>query len=408
LKRKNNIITALDIGTTKVCAMVGEVKEDKGIRIIGLGNAPSTGLRKGAVVNIEETVESIKKAVEEAKLTSGVDIKSVYTGIAGSHISGYNSRGVVAVQDGEVNSTHIERVIESAKALPKQPDREILHVIPRQFILDGQEGIKNPLGMSGVRLEVEVHIITGAINPIQNVIKSVKRAGLEVADIFLQPLASSEAVLETEEKDLGVVLVDIGGGTTDVAVFIKGAIAHTAIIGIGGNHITSDIAIGLRTPLPEAEKLKIHHGCAMASLIDDPESFIQIPSTGGRPPRNIPRQAMAEIIEPRVEEIFKYVMDEIVNVQDANLISSGVVITGGSSMMEGMVEICERITGLPVRRGMPENIEGPVDETLSHPMYSTSIGIIMCASQIFPQEIGTNGNIFSRVIKKIKTILGFF
>lgn len=407
MKKKNHIVAALDIGTTKVCALVGEVKEDKSIHIIGLGNAPSTGLRRGAVVNIEETVESIRKAVHEAKLTSGVDIKSVYTGIAGNHISGYNSRGVVAVKEGEVSGAHIERVIEAAKAVPLQPDREILHVIPRQFILDGQEGIKNPIGMSGVRLEVEVHIITGAINPIQNIIKSVKRAGLEVADIFLQPLASSEAVLETEEKDLGVVLVDIGGGTTDVAIFIKGSIAHTAIIGIGGNHITNDIAVGLKTPLPEAERLKIEHGCAMASLIDDPESFIQIPSTGGRPPRNIPRQAMAEIIEPRVEEIFAYVVNEIGNVRAANLISSGLVITGGSSMMEGMVEICEYVTGLPVRKGIPEHIKGPI-ESLSHPMYSTSIGIILCAGQVFPQDMGTNGNIFHRLFKRIKTILGFF
>jgi len=383
LAKRENIIVGLDIGTTKICAIVGEIQGSSrsdglpGIDVIGIGTSPSRGLRKGVVVNIESTVESIKKAVEEAELMAGVQIQSVYAGIAGGHIKGFNSRGVIAVKEREVNQADVERVIDAARAVAIPLDREVLHVLPQEFIVDDQDGIKDPLGMAGVRLEAEVHIITGAVTSAQNIIKSVNRAGLEVVDIILQPLASSEAVLTPEEKDLGVTMVDIGGGTTDIATFVDGGIWHTAVLGIGGNHLTGDVAIGLRTPAAEAEKIKIKYGCAMTSMVKEDET-IEVPSVGGRPPRVLSRQILSEIIEPRAEEIFGLVGREIKRTGYEERVASGVVITGGSSTLRGMVEVAERVLDLPVRLGSPINLGGLAD-IVNNPMYATGVGLILYA-----------------------------
>jgi cell division protein FtsA len=376
---KPNLIVGLDIGTTKICAIVGEVREDSPNRvdIIGIGTSPSRGLRKGVVVNIESTVESIKKAIEEAELMAGVQINAVYAGIAGGHIKGFNSRGVIAVKDGEVSEADVDRVIDAAKAVAIPLDREILHVLPQEFIVDEQDGIQDPLGMSGVRLEAEVHIITGAVTSAQNIVKSVNRAGLEVVDIVLQPLASSEAVLSPDERELGVAMVDIGGGTTDIATFMGGSVWHTAVLGIGGNHLTNDIAVGLRTPTGEAEKIKTRFGCAMTALVKDDET-IEVPSVGGRPPRILSRQLLAEIIEPRAEEIFGLVAREIKRTGHEEMVASGVVISGGTAILEGMVEVAERVLDLPVRRGVPTTVGGLVDIVRS-PMYATGVGLILYA-----------------------------
>jgi len=383
LAKRENIIVGLDIGTTKICAIVGEIKEThrpdglSGVDIIGIGTSPSRGLRKGVVVNIESTVESIKKAVEEAELMAGVQIQSVYAGIAGGHIKGFNSRGVIAVKDREVTKADVDRVIDAARAVAIPLDREVLHILPQEFIVDDQDGIKDPLGMSGVRLEAEVHIITGAVTSAQNIVKSVNRAGLQVDDIILQPLASSEAVLTSEERDLGVTMVDIGGGTTDIATFLEGGIWHTAVLGIGGNHLTSDVAIGLRTPAAEAEKIKIKHGCALTAMVRGDET-IEVPSVGGRPPRVLSRQILSEIIEPRAEEIFGLVAREIKRTGYEEQVASGVVITGGSAILQGMIEVAERVLDLPVRRGAPINLGGLAD-IVNNPMYSTGVGLILYA-----------------------------
>jgi cell division protein FtsA len=377
LAKKENIIVGLDVGTTKICAVVGEVVEGNKIDIIGIGTSPSKGLRKGVVTNIESTVESIKKAVEEAELMAGVEINSVYAGIAGGHIKSFNSRGVIAIKNKEVTHADINRVIDAARAVAIPLDREVLHVIPQEFIIDEQDGIKEPLGMSGVRLEAEVHIVTGAVTSAQNIIKSVNRAGLHVIDIILQPLASSEAVLTSDEKELGVAVVDIGGGTTDIATFVNGSLWHTAVLGIGGNHLTNDVAVGLRTPASEAEKIKVKYGCALTSIVKEDET-IEVPSVGGRPPRVVSRQVLSEIIEPRAEEIFSLVQRELKKTGYEDLVASGAVITGGASIMEGMTEVAERIMDMPVRRGMPSNIGGLVD-MVSNPMFATGVGLILYA-----------------------------
>lgn len=383
MAKRENIIVGLDIGTTKICAIVGEIREPNrsdrlpGVDIIGIGTSPSRGLRKGVIVNIESTVESIKRAVEEAELMAGVQIHSVYAGIAGGHIRGFNSRGVIAVKDGEVSKADVERVIDAARAVAIPLDREVLHVLPQEFIVDDQDGIKDPLGMAGVRLEAEVHIITGAMTSAQNIVKSVNRAGLEVVDIILQPLASSEAVLTPEERELGVTLVDIGGGTTDIATFVDGGIWHTAVLGIGGNHLTGDIAIGLRTPTADAEKIKIKYGCAMTAMVQGDET-IDVPSVGGRPPRVLSRQILSEIIEPRAEEILGLVAREIKRTGYEERVASGVVITGGSAIMRGMVEVAERVLDLPVRRGSPNNLGGLAD-IVNNPMFATGVGLIFYA-----------------------------
>jgi len=327
------------------------------------------------VVNIEATVASIRRAVEEAELMAGCEITTVYTGIAGGHIKGFNSQGIVAVKDKEVREADITRVIDAAKAVAIPMDREVIHVLPQEFIIDDQGGIKEPLGMAGVRLEAKVHIVTGAVSSAQNIVKCANRTGLNVADIVLQPLASSEAVLGDDEKELGVCLVDIGGGTTDIAIFSGGSIAHTAVIALGGNNLTSDIAIGLRTPAHEAERIKQRYGCAMASMVDKEET-IEVPSVGGRQPRVIGRQILCEILEPRVEEIFQLVHREVQKCGFEDLLASGVVITGGSTLLAGMPELAEEVLGLPVRRGMPRGIGGLVDVVKS-PMYATGVGLVV-------------------------------
>jgi cell division protein FtsA len=375
VRHEDEIIVGLDIGTTKICAIVAEQQEEGQVEIIGIGSHPSRGLRKGVVVDIESTVESVKQAIEEAELMAGVEIHAVYTGIAGGHIKGLNSRGVIAVRDHEVTGYDVQRVIEAAKAVPIPLDREILHVIPQEFIVDGQGEIKDPMGMSAVRLEADVHIITSAATTTQNIVKCVNRAGLEVAGVILQPLASSEAVLTPEERELGAVMIDIGGGTTDMAIFLNRSLCHTAVIGVGGNHLTNDIVIGLRTPAAEAERIKVRHGCALTAMVNADE-MIEVPSVGGRASRLLSRQLLSEIIEPRAEEIFSLVAQEIRRAGREEMIVGGVVITGGTAIMDGMVEVAERVLGLPVRRGVPVNVGGLVD-IINSPIYSTGVGLIL-------------------------------
>jgi len=376
--RRENLIIGVDIGTTKICAIVGEVGED-GVDIVGIGTHPSKGLRKGVVVNIESTVNSIKRVIEEAELMAGCEISSVYTGIAGGHIKGFNSQGVIAIKEREVKESDIRRVVDAARAVAIPMDREVIHILPQEFIIDNQDGIKEPLGMSGVRLEAKVHIVTGAVTSAQNIIKCVHRTGLHVSDIVLQSLASAEAVLSQDEKDLGVALVDIGGGTTDIAIFIDGSIKQTSVLSLGGNHITSDIAVGLRTPAVEAEKIKKKYGCAMSSMVQRDET-IEVPSVGGRKPRLVPRQTLTEIIEPRVEEILSLVSEEINASGCRELIASGVVVTGGTAILEGLPEMAEEIFDLPVRRGSPTGIGGLVD-VVNSPIYATGVGLVLYGSK---------------------------
>jgi cell division protein FtsA len=407
LGKKENLVVGLDIGTTKICAIVGEGRDDGRVDIIGIGSHPSRGLRKGVVVDIESTVESIKKAVEEAELMAGVEIKSVYAGIAGGHIKGFNSRGVIAVKDKEINKADIERVIDAARAVAIPLDREVLHILPQEFIIDDQDGIKEPLGMSGVRLEAEVHIVTGAVTSVQNIVKSCHRAGLEVLDIILEPLASGEAVLSADEKELGVAIADVGGGTTDIAIFLDGSIRHTVVLALGGNHFTNDIAIGLRTPSCEAEKIKKKYGCALTSLVMDDET-IEVPSMGGRPPRVLSRQVLSEIIQPRAEEIFELVNREIRKTGYEDMIASGVVLTGGTAIMEGIPEAAEDILELPVRRGKPINIGGLVD-IVNSPMYATGVGLVLYGAK--EERSGrsrkfTDENLFGRILNRMKEWMG--
>ncbi|GAK57336.1 cell division protein FtsA [Candidatus Vecturithrix granuli] len=375
--KQGSIIAGLDVGTTKICAIVGEVNDDNRIDIIGIGSAPSRGLRKGVVVNIEGTVRSIEKAIKEAELMAGVDLNTVFVGIAGSHIKGINSRGVVAVsgKTKEISKHDIDRAIDAARAVAIPVDREVLHILPQEYIIDDQDGIIEPLGMSGVRLEVEVHIITAAVTSAQNLIKSVKRAGLDIEDIVLEQFASSKAALTPQEKEIGAVLIDIGGGTTDVIVFVHGKVRHTSVLGLGGNHVTNDIAVGLRTPTGEAERIKCRYGCACTDLVEEDET-IEVPSVGGRKPRVLSRQVLSEIIEPRMEEIFTLVKNDLKHIgYDETLLAAGVVVTGGAAIMKGVPELAERIFDLPVRRGMPTNIGGLVD-VVNSPIYSTGVGLV--------------------------------
>ncbi len=371
----DNLLVGLDLGTTKVCAIVGEIKDAARVDIIGIGISPSYGLKKGVVVNIDSTVESVKKAVQEAELMAGVEINSVYVGISGSHIKGLNSRGVVAIKNKEVGATDVARVIDAARAVNIPMDQQVLHVLPQEFIIDDQDGIKDPLGMFGVRLEAKVHIITGAVTSIQNIVKSCSRAGLHVNDLVLQPLASSRAVLTQEEQDLGVAVVDIGGGTTDMALFLEGSLYHTEVLNIGGNHITNDISVGLRTPASEAEKIKIKYGCALTSLVKH-EEMLEVPSVGGRAPRALSRQILSEIIEPRVEELFGMVQQRLKKTGYEDMIVAGVVLTGGTALMDGMQDAAERTLGMPVRRGTPKNIGGLMD-VVNSPIYATGVGLVL-------------------------------
>lgn len=372
--RDDDLLVGLDIGTTKICVVVGKVVDGK-VSIIGIGSHPSTGLRKGVVVNMDSTVNSIKKAVEEAELMAGIAISSCLAGIGGAHIKSFNSNGVVAVKDKEVKQDDIVRAIDAAKAVAIPADRELIHVIPQEFIVDDQDGIKDPIGITGVRLEVKVHIVTGSISSAQNVIKCCKLAGLEVNDIVLGQLASAEATLTPEEKEIGVALVDTGGGTSDIAIYSNGSIAYTAVLPFGGNNITNDIAIGLRTPLEEAEKIKKKYGCAFAGMIGANET-IEVPSVGGRKPRTLQRKTLADIIEPRVEEISLLIYEEIKKSGLERLLASGVVLTGGCANLEGIPELVENIFNLPSRRGYPIGVGGLTD-VVNNPIYSTGVGLLL-------------------------------
>ncbi len=398
---RENIVVGLDIGTTKICAVVGELV-DNAINIIGIGTHPSIGLRKGVVVNIESTVDSIKKAVEEAELMAGCEISSVYAGIAGGHITGFNSRGIVAIKGPEVTQQDVEHVIEAARAVAIPMDREVIHVLPQEYIVDEQAGIQNPIGMSGVRLEAKIHIVTGAVTSAHNIVKCANRSGLDVCDIVLEALASGEAVLTEEEKELGTVLLDLGGGTTDLAVFSGKNIKHTFVLALGGNNLTNDIAVGLRAPLPEAEKIKIKYGSCVARNIHSDE-MIEVPGMGGRTPRKLARQILGEILEPRMEEIFTLINREIYRAGQENSIPSGVVLTGGSALLTDVTEIAESVFNLPTRLGKPMGIGGLVD-VVNNPMYATGVGLVLYGAKNQTQKKFRirDGNIFNRVMNRMK------
>jgi cell division protein FtsA len=372
-----NLLVGLDIGTSKVVAIVGEIKADGALEIIGIGSHPSRGLKKGVVVNIESTVQSIQRAVEEAELMAGCEIHSVYAGIAGSHVRSLNSHGIVAIKDKEVVQGDVERVIDAAKAVAIPADQKILHVLPQEYIIDTQEGIRDPIGMSGVRLEAKVHIVTGADSAAQNIVKCVQRCGLVVDDIVLEQLASSYAVLTEDEKDLGVCVVDIGGGTTDIAVFGGGAIRHTAVIPIAGDQITNDIAVSMRTPTQYAEDIKIRYACALSQLAN-PDETIEVPSVGDRPPRRLARQTLAEIVEPRYEELFGLIRDELRRAGLEEQVATGIVLTGGSAKMEGAIELAEEVFHMPVRLGVPQYVTG-LSEVVSNPIHATGVGLLLYA-----------------------------
>jgi len=380
-KENRNLVVGLDIGTSKVAALVGELAPDGTLQVLGMGSHESKGLKKGVVVNIESTVAGIQRALEEAELMADCKIASAFTGIAGSHIRSFNSTGMVAVKDREVSAVDVERAVETAKAVNIPTDQQILHVLRQEFIIDGQEDVREPVGMSGVRLEVKVHIITGAVSAAQNIVKCVRRCGLDVNDLILQPLASARAVLSDDERDLGVCLVDIGGGTTDLAIFTHGAIRQTAVIPIAGDQITNDIAMALRTPTADAEMIKIRHGVALRQLAD-PNEMIEVPGIGDREPRVMSRQTLAEVIEPRAEELFSLVQKVLRESGYEELLSSGVVLTGGSSMMQGMTELGEEIFHMPVRIGAPR-YQGGLADVVRNPRYATAMGLLMeGASQI--------------------------
>ena len=375
VKESKNLVVGLDIGTSKIVAIVAEVGPDGELNVIGLGTQPSRGLKRGVVVNIEATMASIQRVLEEAELMADCRIGAVTTGIAGSHIRSLNSSGMVAIKEGEVSQADIDRVIETAKAIAIPNDQQILHILPQEFIIDGQDGVREPLGMSGVRLEVKVHIVTGAVSAVENIAKCVRRCGIELTDIVLQPLASAAAVLNDDEKELGVCLMDIGGGTTDIAVFAGGAIRHTAVIPIAGDQVTNDIAMTLRTPTKEAEELKIRHGCALRQLADA-NDIVEVPGVGERAPRKLSRPMLAEVIEPRIEELYTLVQSELRRSGFEELLSSGVVITGGTSMLQGMAELGEEVFHLPCRVGAPSYMGGLADVVRS-PRYSTAVGLLM-------------------------------
>lgn len=373
MAKQGEIIVGLDIGTTKVAAVVGEVVED-GIDIIGIGSHPSAGLHKGVVVNIDATCASISRAVEDAAQIAGCHIGSVYAGIAGGHISSFNNNGIVTVKTREIAGEDVDRVLDQAKAVPIHQDKTVLHAIPQGYVVDDQDGIKDPVGMNGVRLEARVHIVTGAASAASNIEKCAQRCNLNVADIVLEQLASAEAVLHDDEKELGVALLDIGGGTTDLIIYIDGSVVHTSVISVGGNHLTNDIALGLRTPRAEAERIKQRSGCALVRLVD-PDEMMEVPSVGGRPPTQQPRQMLAHIIEPRVEEIFSLAQRQILDTGYADLLASGLVITGGSTLLEGMAEAAEQITGMPVRTGRPFGFGG-MQDMVGSPIFATGAGLV--------------------------------
>ena len=401
-KEDKKLVVALDVGTSKIVVIVAELQEDGVLKIIGLGQHLSKGLKKGVVINIDSTMQAIQRAVEEAELMADCKIKDVYTGIAGSHIKSLNSHGMVKVRDSEVSQMDIDRVLETAQAITLPPDQQVLHVLTQEYVLDDQRDIKEPLGMSGMRLEVKVHIVSGAIAAAQNIIKCIKRCGLEVLELVLQPLASSEAVLTKDEKDLGVCLVDIGGGTTDIAIIKNGSIQHTTVIPIAGDQITNDIAVAFRTPLQSAEDIKINHGAA-TTLMASTNEIIEIPLVDGREPKKITTQALAQVIEPRVTELFELVRNELQRSRMGNVIASGVVITGGSSMMKGIVNLGEKVFNMPVRIGIPRDVDGLL-QVVENPRYATGIGLLKMAKDEIDsgQNHWPDGNLVVDLFKKMK------
>lgn len=402
-KEEKNLIIGLDIGTSKVVAIVAELTADGSMNVIGLGQHVSRGLKKGVVINIDSTVNAIQRAIEEAELMADCRIKNVFTGIAGSHVQSINARGMVKIKDAEVTQADVSRVIETAQAIALPSDQQILHILTQEYIIDGQEDVREPLGMSGMKLEVKVHIVTGAVAAAQNIVKSIKRCGLEVTDLILQPLASSEAVLTEDEKELGVCLVDIGGGTTDIAVFKQGAIRHTAVIPIAGDQITNDVAVALRTPTQSAEDIKIKHGCALRQLAD-PREVVEVQGTDGRESRQLSVQTLAEVVEPRVVELYEFVLAELRRSGLEEMIASGIVITGGSAMMKGMVELGEEIFHMPVRLGLPRYVGG-LSEVVSNPRYATGVGLLLIGKKQVVQHIQNNidANSFGRIFERMKS-----
>jgi cell division protein FtsA len=397
------LLVGLDIGTSKIAAIVAEIKPEGGFEIIGMGSHPSRGLKKGVVVNIDTTVNAIQRALEEAELMADCKIREVYTGIAGSHIRSFNSQGMVAIKDQEVAQGDIERAVDTARAVQIPNDQQILHVLNQEFIVDGQEDVREPLGMNGVRLEVKVHIVTGAVSSAQNIVKCVRRCGLEVRDLVLQPLASAQAVISDDEKDLGVALMDIGGGTTDLVVYTHGAIRHTAVIPIAGDQITNDIAMALRTPTKDAEDIKERYGCALSQLAN-PNDMVDVPGLGDREPRQLSRKTLSEVIEPRVEELYSLVQTELRRSGYEELLSSGVVITGGTSVMQGMVELGEEIFHMPVRVGYP-TYSGALAETVRHPRHATGVGLLLAGMQQHrSRELSRmNASSFQQVLERMKS-----
>lgn len=378
-KPNKDLMVGIDIGTSKVVAIVGEVTNDNKLNIVGIGSHPSQGLKRGVVVNIESTVQSIQRAVEEAELMAGCQIYSAYTGIAGSHIRSMNSHGIVAIRDREVSQADIDRVIDAAKAVAIPADQKILHILPQEFIIDNQDSIREPIGMSGVRLEAKVHIVTGAVSAAQNIVKCLKRCGLNASDIVLEQFASSQSILTEDEKELGICMIDIGGGTTDIAIFTDGAIRYTAAIPIAGDQVTNDIAIALRTPARNAEDVKLKHACALQDLADT-NHMVDIPTMGDRPGRHISKRALAEIVEARYEELFNLVAAEIRRSGLADLIAAGIVLTGGASKVEGAVELAERVFKMPVRLGLPQHVTG-LPDVVENPVYATGVGLLLYGMQ---------------------------
>lgn len=403
VKEDKNLIVGLDIGTSKIVAIVAELQPEGSLKVIGLGQHVSRGLKKGVVINIDSTMQSIQRAIEEAELMADCKINNVFTGIAGSHIKSINSHGMVKIKDAEVSQMDVDRVVETARAIALPSDQQILHILTQEFVIDGQEDVREPLGMSGMKLEVKVHIVTGAVAAAQNIVKCIKRCGLEVSDLILQPLASSMAVLTEDEKELGVCLVDIGGGTTDIAVFKQGSIRHTAVIPIAGDQITNDVAVAFRTPTQSAEDIKIKHGCALRQLADARE-MVEVMGVDGREPRQLSVQTLAEVMEPRVVELYEFVLQELRRSGMEEMIASGIVITGGSAMMRGMVELGEEIFHMPVRLGLPRYVGG-LSEVVSNPRYATGVGLVLMGKQQLERQIHgqMESGSFARILERMKS-----
>lgn len=403
VKEDKNLIVGLDIGTSKIVAIVAELQPEGTLKVIGLGQHISRGLKKGVVINIESTMQAIQRALEEAELMANCKINNVYTGIAGSHIKSLNSHGMVKIKDAEVSQMDVDRVIETARAIALPADQQILHILTQEFIIDGQEDVREPLGMSGMKLEVKVHIVTGAVAAAQNIVKCIKRCGIEVSDLILQPLASSLAVLTEDEKELGVCLVDIGGGTTDIAVFKQGAIRHTAVVPIAGDQMTNDVAVAFRTPTQSAEDIKIKYGCALRQLAD-PREVVEVPGVDGRDPRQLSVQTLAEVLEPRVVELYELILNELRRSGMEEMIASGIVITGGSAMMRGMVDLGEEIFHMPVRLGMPRYVGG-LSEVVSNPRYATGVGLVLMGKQQLERHLSgqLESGSFGRILDRMKS-----